>query len=67
MKMQELQQRTESELARLLSDSRKRMRELRFNLSAGKVKNIREIRQLKKDIARALTTLRSKKINSDNQ
>ena len=36
------------------------LRELRFNLTGGKVKNIKEIHQTKKDIARALTLLNEK-------
>lgn len=58
MKISELKQRPEEELKKLLQDSRERMRQLKFNLSSGKVKNIKEIRQIKKDIARILTLLR---------
>lgn len=63
MKTQDIKQRTGEELNRLLGESRKKMRELRFNLVAGKVKNIREIRKLKIEIARILTILKEK----DNQ
>ncbi|MDP3991043.1 MAG: 50S ribosomal protein L29 [Candidatus Nealsonbacteria bacterium] len=57
MKIQDLRQKTKQEIAKLLVDSRERLRLLRFDLAAGKVKNVREIRQLKKDIARILTLL----------
>jgi len=46
-----------AELKKLLQDNREKLRELRFNLESGKVKNVREIRKIKKDIARILTTL----------
>ena len=59
MKTQELRQRTKEELMHLLAESRKKMRELRFNLAAGKVKNIREIKKLKREIARILTILKN--------
>ena len=60
MKIQELRQKNKSELQKLLEDSKERLRQLRFDLAAGKVKNVREIRKIKKDIARILTILKSK-------
>lgn len=45
------------ELKKSLGEKRERLRQLRFDLAAGKVKNIREIRAIKKDIARILTNL----------
>lgn len=59
MKVRELQQKTKSELQKLLQDNQERLRELRFDLAAGKVKNVREIRKVKKNIARILTLLKS--------
>lgn len=38
-----------------------RLMNLRMDLSLGKVKNIREIRQLKKNLAQLLTVKRNKK------
>ena len=61
MKIAEVKRKSENELQRTLKELRERLRQLRFDLSAGKVKNIREIRAIKKDIARILTTLNSKK------
>ena len=57
MKATELHQKSKSELQKLLQDSRERLRQLRFDLTAGKVKNVREIRKIKKDIAKILTNL----------
>ena len=57
----ELRLKPEEELNQLLSESQKKLRELRFNLASGKVKNVRTIRVLKKDIARILTILNEKK------
>ena len=56
----ELRLKPEEELNQLLSESQKKLRELRFNLASGKVKNVRTIRVLKKDIARILTILNEK-------
>jgi len=58
MKTTELQQKSKSELQKTLSDNREKLRQLRFDLSAGKIKNVREIRKIKKDIARILTILK---------
>ena len=55
MKASELRQKPKMELQRLLQDNQEKLHQLRFALSAGKVKNVREIRQTKKDIAKILT------------
>ncbi len=48
------------ELLRILNDYREKLRQLRFDLVAGKVKNVREIIEIKKDIARVLTLLKER-------
>ena len=58
MKAKELKQKTKKELDHFLREKRERLRQLNFDLVSGKVKNIREIRMIKKDIARMLTILR---------
>ena len=60
MKIKDMNQKSKEELDKNLLDSRERLRQLRFDLIAGKVKNIREIRHLKKDIARIMTLLKKK-------
>lgn len=58
MKLRELRIKTEKELKGIPVSLGEKLRELRFNLAGGKVKNIREIRQTKRDIARILTLLK---------
>lgn len=58
MKIAELRQRSKDELQKILADGREKLRQLRFDLASGKVKNVREIRKIKKDIARILTLLK---------
>ena len=48
------------ELKKELETMRVRLNSLKFDLSAGKVKNIREIRGVKKNIAQLLTLLSAK-------
>ncbi len=63
VKAKELRLKPEEELNQLLSESQKKLRELRFNLASGKVKNVRTIRVLKKNIARILTILNEENEN----
>jgi len=59
MKVSKLRKKSKTELQGLLQDSRDKIRKIRFNLVSGKVKNYRTIREIKKDIARILTILKS--------
>ena len=58
MKIFELKQKNKDELQRMLAEERERLRVLRFDLAVGKIKNVREIRKIRKNIARILTLLR---------
>ncbi len=60
MKASELRQKTKAELQKTLQGNQEKLRQLRFDLAAGKVKNVREIRKIKKDIAKILTILKGK-------
>jgi len=55
--LKRLKNKSKEELYKLLLDSSKKLQDLKFNLAAGKVKNVRSVRALKKDIARILTLL----------
>ena len=57
MKIKEFRQKSKTDLQKLLQENREKARQFRFNLAAGKVKNVREIRQIKNDIAKILTLL----------
>jgi ribosomal protein L29 len=60
MKIKEIQQLKNKPIAELqkdLVDYREKLRKLKFDLSQGKVKNIREIKDTKKIIARILTII----------
>lgn len=61
MKIKELKRKSNQELQQTLINLRDKLRELRFNLAGGKVKNIKEIRGTKRDIARILTLLKNNK------
>ena len=63
MKLVELRRKQKEELKKILQDNREKLRQLRFDLSAGKVKNVREIRHLKKEIAQILTLITESRNN----
>ena len=62
MKISELKQKSQKELKKLLEEKREKSRQLRFDLLSGKVKNVREIRAIKKDIARILTIVKNTRV-----
>ena len=67
MKANELRLKSEKELKALLGEDREKLRQMRFDLASGKVKNVREIRSKRRDIARILTILtQNKKHKSQN-
>lgn len=57
-KLKEFRRMTKSQLLFLLNEMRNSLRQLRFDLITGKIKNIREIRKTKKDIALILTLIK---------
>lgn len=58
VKTKELRQKSKSNLEKLLKEKREHLRDLRLGLASGKIKNVREIKEVKKDIARILTLLK---------
>lgn len=62
--LQELRKKPVMELQKDLSGEREKLNDLQFNLSMGKVKNIKEIKNRKKNIAQILTVLNEKEGNN---
>jgi ribosomal protein L29 len=54
---QELKTRQPEELQKMLGDFRDKLWKLQEDLVRGKVKNIKEVKEIKRDIARVLTLL----------
>ena len=59
--IQELKMKPVAELEKIVADSMERLRALRFDLAAGKVKNFSELHQTRKRIARAKTFIHAQK------
>ncbi len=60
MKTKELRRKSEKELNKMLEDSRNKVRDLRFRASSNKLKNVNQIKEAKKDIAKILTIFKEK-------
>ena len=58
MKPQELRKKDKKELEKIVLELEKKLSDLRFKFSSGKLKNVKEINNLKKDIARVLTIIK---------
>lgn len=52
------------ELQKALADKRESLRSFRFSISGSRARNVREGRELRKDIARIMTELRSRAISA---
>lgn len=60
MKTSELHKKSEAELKTLLTESREKLRGIRFDIQLKQSKNVREIRKIKKLISQLLTILKEK-------
>jgi ribosomal protein L29 len=58
--VEQFNSRNTKELQKQLNDNRDKLWSLKTDLVSGKVKNVREIKKLKRDIARILTVMKSK-------
>jgi ribosomal protein L29 len=58
--IQDLKLKPDAELARLIKDDGEKLRQLKFDLAAGKVKDVRGIHEVKKTIARMKTFLKER-------
>jgi len=61
MKIAELRKLEIKDLNKKLAELRNKSRELRFSIANNQLKNVRELRVVKKDIAKILTVLNEKK------
>lgn len=61
MEFKDLKAKTEKELQQILNESREKLRDLRFNDANKQLKNVREIRVIKKTVANILTIISANK------
>lgn len=58
MKADELRKKSKDELEKSVLDLQKKLADLRFKFSSNKLKNVKEVSHVKKEVARALTILK---------
>ena len=58
IKAKELRQKSSNELQMMLKENREKLRQLKFDLASKKLKNINELKFLKRQIAQILTILK---------
>ncbi len=56
----DIKTKTKEDLERMIKDKRDALKSFRFGISGSRVKNVKEARTTRKDIARAMTFLRQK-------
>jgi len=61
MKIKELREKNIEELKKLLAEKREQVRKLRFDIATKQIKNNRDLRNDKRDIARILTLIKESK------
>ena len=61
MNIKELREKSTAELKKLLLDNAEKRRELNFKIANKQLKNVREVRDVRKTIARILMTLKERK------
>lgn len=64
--LKELKLKASTELAKMLKVNREKLRDLRFKISQNQLKNLREVRIVKRKIALIMTLLKQK-INEDKK
>jgi len=60
MDVRELRKQSASSLAKMLKEAQDRLQELRFELSANQLKDVREVREVRAGVAQMKTILREK-------
>ncbi|MEK9184731.1 MAG: 50S ribosomal protein L29 [Patescibacteria group bacterium] len=61
--MTEFKNNTDKELVQLVADKRESLRAFNFGIAGSKTRNVKEGKNIKKDVARILTELSSRKNN----
>ena len=66
MKAQEIREFTDEELQDKLEDGRTELFNLRFQMATSQLDNTARVKQVKKNIARILTEIRSRELSADD-
>lgn len=67
MELKELKTKKESDLHKILAESRDGLRDLRFKVASKQLKDVAQIKKMKKTISNILTLLNAKKISAKTE
>ncbi len=67
MKIEEIRKKDKKELEKLSQDLKKKLSDIRFKFSSNKLKNVKEISDTKREIARILTIVNEQKTENNKQ
>jgi len=67
MELKEIKKKTQTELHKMLAESRDKLRELKFKDANKQLKDVRSIRKLKAMIAQTLTVLNQQRSKDEKQ
>ena len=65
--MKDLNKKTEKDLHKMLAEKREALRGFRFGTSGSKSKNVKEGQNIRKDIARILTELKTRELTESTK
>ncbi len=65
MKIKEIAQKKDKELDKFIKDSKEKLLKLHFDVATKESNKVRDIRKLKKDLARALTVKRERELTAE--
>lgn len=67
MKIRELRTKSDEELKDMYKDLTQKFRELNFKLASDQLKNVREVRHIRKTMAQILTLLKERRLKKDKK
>ena len=67
MHIKDLQKKNDAELTAFVQEAKEAMRQQRFAVAGSKGRDVKKMREDKKDIARALTALRAREMTTQTQ
>ena len=65
--MREIREKSEPEIKKMIQAHKEQLRSLRFKVAQQQVKDVRSLRQVREDLARLLTELKSRQIKQAKQ
>jgi|AntRauTorcE11897_2_1112592.scaffolds.fasta_scaffold09214_5 ribosomal protein L29 len=66
MDMKDIQKKKDTDIVKLLAEKREALRKARFAMHGSSGKDVKELRETRKDVARLMTELRSRQLRAND-